>query len=535
MNLLALHSVGHDACVSYFEDGRLVYSIEVERITRRKHDHRIEIGLQHCLDNSGVDPANIDLVAVSTPVRGKLLNIPDIDIGLSSITDGALHHSTRCRLLGRSTDCVVVAHEVSHASLALHYAGYADDCLILTNEGRGHRGRASIFHFSDGRLQWLDVDPLPWYGTGFGWSGMGYLLGFGKGPSVAGKLMALSGYGRVNATISGLLEAVPDAVMHDRALAEKHGSELAAELDVGDDFQKMADVVATFQSLFTRSVTSLVLQRYRALGCSAVGLGGGCALNLLANSQLRRALGHDIAIPPACNDAGQALGVGIYAQRFIAGVQPEPFSVYSNGRAQPRMDAIDALRSYGLDPIDFDPTTIARALADGAIVAVVDGAGELGPRALGNRSLLANPKIDGMRRRLSEELKQREWFRPLGAVMRLERFEALFPAEFPSPYMLQAYDVPPDLIPAAMHIDGTSRIQTLEAWAHPRLTEVLIEFERITSVPALINTSLNRRGLAIAHSVQDALDDFRESDVDLFWVQDLMAWNVAPRQSETIA
>jgi carbamoyltransferase len=534
MNLLALHSVGHDACVSYFEDGRLVYSIEVERITRRKHDHRIEIGLQHCFDCGMVDPANIDLVAVSTPVRDRLLKIPDIDVGLSRIADGALHHTTRCRLLGRSADCVIVAHEVSHAALALHYAAYADDCLILTNEGRGHRGRASIFHFSNGRLQWLDVDPLPWYGTGFGWSAIGYLLGFGKGPSVAGKLMALSGYGRVSATISGLLEAVPDTVMHDRTMAEKHGAELAAKLDVGDDFRKKADVVATFQSMFTRSVTNLVLEKYRALGCSAAALGGGCALNLLANSQLRRALDHDIAIPPACNDAGQALGVAVYAQRFVAGIQPEPFSVYSNGRPEPRQVAIDILRSNGLEPIDFDAATVARALADGAIVAVVDGSGELGPRALGNRSLLANPKIDGMRRRLSEELKQREWFRPLGAVMRLERFEALFPREFPSPYMLQAYDVPPGMIPAAMHIDGTSRIQTLDARAHPRLSDVLVEFERITSVPALINTSLNRRGLAIAHGVQDALDDFRQSEVALFWVQDLMAWNVAPQPSETI-
>lgn len=530
MKVLSLHSAGHDTGVGYFEDGRLVFAVETERLTRVKHDHRSDLALEHVLSQECVDTDGIDLVAVSTPVRSALLRIPDLDHAMERINAGAPHHRTTCDLLGRTVDCVVVTHEVSHAALAAHYAGHEDGTLVLVNEGRGQLTRSSLFRVEQDRLEWIAKDPLPWYGNGFGWTAVGHLLGFGKSPSVTGKVMALGGYGRPDARIGEQLRAVDPRVMHDLELAERVRAELARRPEFDAEFETAAHVVATFQELFTEAVHA-VLDRHvtrTATGVGPIALGGGCALNIVANSQLREAFGRDIAIPPACGDAGHLAGAGIYALTYLLGQRPEPLSVYGNGTGEPRADVLATLDTAGLKAVPYDAQAVARLLADGGVVALTEGAAELGPRALGHRSLLGNPNASGMRKRMSEELKQREWYRPLGAVMRDERFAELYPGSRTSPYMLFEYQLPEGTAPEARHINGTCRIQTLGA-DQPLLHGLLASFEAQTGVPALINTSLNGPGRAIAHTAEHVLDDFAQSEVDLFVFDDVMAYRSEPR------
>ncbi|GGU40024.1 carbamoyltransferase C-terminal domain-containing protein [Streptomyces lavendofoliae] len=524
MKVLSLHSAGHDTGVGYFEDGRLRFAVETERLTRVKHDHRADVALRHVLEREGVDAGGIDLVAVSTPVRGALLRIPDLDVAMERVTAGATHHRTTCELLGRTVDCVVVTHEVSHAALAAHYAGHEDGTVVLVNEGRGQVSRSSLFRVAGGRLEWVEKDPLPWYGNGFGWTAIGHLLGFGKSPSVAGKVMALGGYGEPSARVREMLLAVDRRVMDDLALAERVREELSARPEFGRDFGTMARVVASFQELFTETVHEL-LSRHVArteTGFGPVALGGGCALNIVANSVLRRRFGRDVAVPPACGDAGHLAGAGIYALRYLAGQDVAPLSVYANGGGESREAVLRALAGAGLEPVPYDRGVVAGTLAGGGVVALLEGAAELGPRALGHRSLLGSPAVPGMRKRMSEELKQREWYRPLGAVMREERFARLYPGQYGSPYMLFEYDVPEGVAPEARHVNGTCRVQTLGP-GEARLHALLAEFEALSGVPALINTSLNGPGRAIAHTAGDVLDDFAGSGVDLFVFDDLMA------------
>ncbi|MER5358440.1 carbamoyltransferase C-terminal domain-containing protein [Streptomyces sp. NPDC002785] len=530
MKVLSLHSAGHDTGVGYFEDGRLVFAVETERLTRTKHDHRADIALRHVLSQDCVDAAGIDLVAVSTPVRSALMRIPDLDRAMERIGSGAQHHRTVCELLGRRVECVIVTHEVSHAALAAHYAGHDEGTTVLVNEGRGQITRSSLFHVADGRLEWTAKDPLPWYGNGFGWTAIGHLLGFGTSPSVAGKVMALGGYGEPDARIREQLQAVDPRVMHDLRLAEQVRAKLAERPEFGRDFEKMAQVVATFQEMFTETVHG-VLDRHvvrTGAGVGPIALGGGCALNIVGNSALRDAFGRDIAIAPACGDAGHLVGAGIYALKYVAGQDVEPISVYANGTGETRAAVLDALARTGLAPVPYDGPAVARKLADGGVVALMDGAAELGPRALGHRSLLGNPAVPGMRKRMSEELKQREWYRPLGAVIREERFAELYPGHHPSPYMLFDYLLPEGTAPEARHANGTCRIQTLGP-DQARLHGLLAEFETLSGVPALINTSLNGPGRAIAHTARDVLDDFAESGVDLFVFDDVMAYRSDPR------
>ncbi|MEU3183990.1 carbamoyltransferase C-terminal domain-containing protein [Streptomyces sp. NPDC006923] len=526
MQVLSLHSAGHDTGVGYFKDGRLAFAVETERLTRTKHDHRSDIALRHVLSQEDVDADGVELVAVSTPVRSGLLRIPDLDRAMERIAGGAPHHRTTCELLGRRVECVVVTHEVSHAALAAHYAGHQEGTTVLVNEGRGQITRSSLFRVGGDGLEWLEKDPLPWYGNGFGWTAIGHLLGFGRTPSVAGKVMALGGYGSPDPRVREILEAVDHRVMHDLALAEEVRQDLASRPEFGRDFESMARVVATFQELFTETVHGLLARHVREDG--PIALGGGCGLNIVANSVLRERFGRAVAVPPACGDAGHLAGAGIYAQKYLYGQDVAPLSVYANGAANSREEVLAALSASGLEPVPYDRTAVAGELSDGGVVALVDGAAELGPRALGHRSLLGSPAVPGMRKRMSEELKQREWYRPLGAVMREERFAELFPGERPSPYMLFEYLLPEGMAPEARHINGTCRIQTLGP-DEARLHTLLAEFETLSGVPALINTSLNGPGRAIAHTVRDVLEDFRDSPVDLFVLGDVMAYRAGPR------
>ncbi|MHC3454961.1 carbamoyltransferase C-terminal domain-containing protein [Streptomyces prasinus] len=523
MKVLSLHSAGHDTGVAYFEDGRLVFAVETERLTRVKHDHRSDVALRHVLEQECVDTDGIDLVAVSTPVRSGLLRIPDMDRALERTAAGALHHRTVCEMLGRRVECVVVTHELSHAALAAHYAGWEEDTVVLVNEGRGQLTRSSLFRVSGGALKWVEKDPLPWYGNGFGWTAIGYLLGFGPSPSVAGKVMAMGGYGQPDARIREQLLAVDPEVMNDRELAERVRADLAGRPEFDSGFETASHVVATFQEMFTGAVREVLDRHVTRTGDGAgpIALGGGCALNIVANSALRAEYGRDIAIPPACGDAGHLAGAGLYALSQVAGVKPKPFSVYHNGGGESRADVLSAVQGAGLRAVAYDRSEVAGVLAAGGVVALTQGAAELGPRALGHRSLLGSPEVSGMRERMSEKLKQREWYRPLGAVMRDERFAELYPEEAPSPYMLFEYRLPDGTAPEARHVNGTCRIQTLGP-DQDRLHGLLDEFEKLSGVPALINTSLNGPGRPIAHTARDVLDDFAHSDVDLFVFDDLM-------------
>lgn len=527
MKILSLHSLGHDAGVSYFEDGVLRFSIEAERLSRVKHDGRVADALRYTLSTAGIDPAAIDLIAVSTPVSHSILAIPDIDRATAEIDAGAMHYRTTSAMLGRPVDCVVVTHEVSHAALAAHYAGHTEGCVVLVNEGRGQITRSSLFRVEQGRLRWLQKDPLPWYGNGFGWSALGYLFGFGKSPSTAGRVMALGGYGQPRPAVRDILLGVDPRVMHDRSLAQSAYESLTARPEFGREFETMADAIATFQQMFTEQVYDLLVRHTGSPSTVDIALGGGCALNIVANAALRRRLRRDIAIPPACGDSGHSVGAGVYALRYVLGEPVAPFSVYANGVAEDTGTAAATLAGAGLRPQEYDGDAAAQVLARGGVVALVEGPGELGPRALGHRSLLGDPSAPGMRKRMSEELKRREWFRPLGAMIRRERFDELFPGAAPSPYMLFNYDLPEGLFPEARHVDGTSRLQTLERDDHPRMYELLARFERLTGVGALINTSLNGPGRAIAQTTADMVADFADQDVDLFVSGDVMSYRVA--------
>jgi carbamoyltransferase len=529
MKLLALHSMGHDTGACLYDGGRLVMAMETERLTRVKHDHHVSLAVEYVLRAAGVTAASIDVLVFSTNVSASLAQIPDLDAIQRRIKAGSLHVEARSHMLGDPLPCLVVAHEAAHAAVACHVAHWPEGCLVLVNEGRGTFSRNACLRYAHGALELIERDPLPWYGTGFGWSALGYLLGFGYSPSVAGRVMAMAGHGTESPAATALLGSIDRDVHHlPRERQRRHLQPLVEYLDRHRDFGDRADLVTSFQHLFSATVAEYCRDRLSRNGADELALSGGCALNLDANSVIRREIAPRLAIPPNCNDAGQALGAAVYALQLHFGVRPEPFDVYRCGTPLDAREAQQAAVDAGLRIVDGDPAAIARRLAAGDVVALAHGPAELGPRALGNRSLLASASWAGMKLRVSERIKQREWFRPLACVLREETFGQIFPGEGPSPHMLFNFAMPPGLAPEATHVDGTSRVQTVARTANPVLHAILEAYERETGAAALINTSLNGPHRAIALGPADVLDDFLARDVDVFAFDGLMATRPEP-------
>lgn len=525
MRLLALHTLGHDTSVCVFNDGVLEFACESERASRTVHDPDVTHALQELWRVSGLAPSDIDHLAFTWPFLHALVRIEDALPMAQHMQAGRLHVASTSHLLDRPLPCTVVLHEAAHAALGAHYADWADDTVVVVNEGWGAFSQNSVFKYAAGALRLLELDTLPWFGTGFGWTTISSLLGVGDLPSSPGKTMAIGGYGTWSDEAAELIcRAQPTYTPSTTGWRFDHTTAIESFLDAHPRFDDRAAFVHTFQALFSQVVTehgARVLQRY---GGRALSLSGGCALNLHANSALRSRLDTPLAIPPNCNDSGQAIGAALYCLHFVWGIQPLPFSVHSGGAPVDSAEGAHALRAAGWRLQDFDPDVLAHRLARGQILALAQGRSELGPRALGNRSLLASASMPGIRKRVSEHLKGREWYRPLGCVIAGDDFAHVFHGQRDSPHMLFSYAMPPALADEARHADGSSRVQTVDPASNPRLWRILKAHAELAGQPFLINTSLNAQGHPIASSARNVLDDFMKRDVDAFVFDDVMAF-----------
>jgi carbamoyltransferase len=247
-------------------------------------------------------------------------------------------------------------------------------------------------------------------------------------------------------------------------------------------------------------------------------MAGGVALNCVANSRLWREGPFDrVWVQPASGDSGTALGAAMQVAHDLGDtVQPMPTAALGRGEDD---DALAArLRTAGVPferPHDL-PAAVAEVLASDGVVAWFQGRSEFGPRALGHRSLLADPRNPANLEKLND-VKGREQFRPVAPMVLAHRAEEIFDGPLPSPYMLFTHRVRPgweDRIPAVVHVDGTARIQTVDPAAEPLVAAMLEAFEARTGVPVVVNTSLNTAGRPMVDDARDALECFGSAPVD---------------------
>ena len=530
MRVLGINAIYHDPAAALVVDGEIVAAAEEERFSRRKHGKRPvpfaawelpEKSAAWCLAAGGLTAADVDVVTYSfDPALAR----PAGELGLGDPWDHL--RSTYAQrapqflataLPGLDPEQVrYVPHHVAHAASAGLAAPHPESSVLVL-DGRGEAvSHLAGRYAADGSLTVLASQGLP-HSLGLLYEDVTEHLGFQR-SSDEYKVMALASYGTprhlpvlreaVRATGDGGFRT--DPVAWD-ALAKRRAA--GAEFDA-----EHADLAASVQARLEEVLLELVRWLHEQTGDRVLTMAGGVALNCVANSRLAAEGPFEtIWVQPAAGDAGTALGGALHAAA-AAGERAAPMAGADLGRGWTDAELaawLDTARWPYERPADL-AGAVAEVLAADGVVGWFAGRSEYGPRALGHRSLLANPARRETLTKLND-VKGREQFRPVAPMVRLDRAAEVFDGPLPSPYMLFVHRVRPhwrDRIPAVVHVDGTARAQTVDPEREPAVADLLAAFERRTGLPCLVNTSLNTAGRPMVDDPRDALELFGSAPVD---------------------
>lgn len=527
-NVLGVNAVFHDPAAAVVVDGSIVAAAEEERFSRRKHGKLAvpfstwelpEKSMGWCLQAAGITPAELDCVAYSYDPR--LMDRTSSDVTEDECEPLRTLYAERApsflatALPGLDPAKVVfVPHHVAHAASA-HLAAPFEDSSVLVLDGRGERASHLAGRSRQGDLDVLASQQLP-HSLGLLYEEATVHLGFQR-SSDEYKVMALASYGEpthigefrrsVRATGDGGFVVDPldfPSLVKQRRPGDPVGPE-------------HADFAASLQLRLEEVLLDLAAWLHSRTGDDVLTMAGGVALNCVANARLadESPFSH-VWIQPAAGDAGTALGAALWAAHRC-GDQVLPMTSAALGRRWDDEELGAWLTGAGVayeQPADI-AAEVAAILATGSVVAWFEGRSEYGPRALGHRSLLADPRDRAMLQRLND-VKGREQFRPVAPMVLAHRAPEIFDGTFPSPYMLLVQEVRPgwrERIPAVVHVDGTARAQTVDRDAEPLLARLLERFEALTGVPVLVNTSLNTAGRPMVDHPRDALEVFGSAPV----------------------
>jgi carbamoyltransferase len=528
--VLGVNAVFHDPAAALVVDGRIVAAAEEERFSRRKHGkvpvafstwELPEQAAQWCLDAAGVRPSDLDAIAYSYDPTLAAAG-PDDVVGENWEHLRTLYVERAPRFLstvlpGLDPDVVrFVPHHVAHAASA-YLASPHSSSAVMVLDGRGERSSYLAGHVRDGNLEVLRRVELP-DSLGLVYEEATEHLGFRR-SSDEYKVMALASYGRPR-HLDALRELV--ALTGDggfRTAPIDWSAFVPARTDGEQWDQDGADLAASVQRVLEEIELGLADWLHARTGEPVLAMAGGVALNCVANTRLwADGPFDDVWVQPAAGDAGTALGAALYVAQAL-GERVEPMTTAALGRDfdDAAIASVLATAAMPHDRTGSVAAAVAQVLAEDGVVGWFEGRSEWGPRALGHRSLLANPCRAENLERLND-IKGREQFRPVAPMVLAERAHDIFEGgPIPSPYMLFTHRVRPewrDRIPAVVHVDGTARIQTVDRRDEPLMAAVLDEFEARTGVPVVVNTSFNTAGRPMVDSPRDALECFGASPID---------------------
>jgi carbamoyltransferase len=561
--VLGISAYYHDAAAALVIDGEVVAAIQEERLSRIKNDPGLPISAAlACLAYAGVDAAAVDALAfyeepfikLERVMVHLLRHLPRTWKMFPRAIAGQL--GAKIWVLDQLAESVGVPrarvvsfeHHHSHAASAYLVSPY-ESAAVLVVDGVGEVHSTSIWDGHDGRLRMLASVDFP-HSLGLLYAGLTAWLGFAVNEGEY-KVMGLAAWGRP--TLRGEFDRVihlhADGSYELELACFAHMSD--AELGFGPALERVlgprrppgrpwdltdpadlryADAAATLQAVLEDALLGLARRARELTGRRDLCLAGGVALNALANARLRRESGFDrVFVQPAAGDAGGALGAALLASHRLGDRRPAALSSAALGLPidPARTHAIAGELGLRVRRVDDPAAFTAGLLADDRIVAHARGRFEWGPRALGQRSILASPRDRATRDRLNRVIKQREPFRPFAPAILSERTGELFAAgaDDMSPFMTT---VAPELDEAGArqapvtHEDGTARLQTVEAARAPELHAVLAALAAAGHDPVVLNTSLNGAGEPIVASGEDALAFLLRHAVDALIVEDLV-------------
>ncbi|MDP8221910.1 MAG: carbamoyltransferase C-terminal domain-containing protein [Candidatus Lernaella stagnicola] len=545
----------HDTAAAILVDGRLAAFAEEERFRRQKHTTAFpEHAIAWCLREVGATINDLTGVGfywkpwlgLGRRIGQTLAGLPGTLRNVRRMQAGNLGRMFTVRRdferrYGYRGMFAHVNHYLAHAYHAAFESGF-DRSLVLIADGNGEIA-TTLAALHEGET----ITPLRWtyypHSLGLLWCTATEFLGY-RQNSDEGKVMGLAPYGD-----DALVPAMRQVVRHQRGrvrldmgffdyhLARERwfsdrwvrvfGPPRAADEPLNDRHRAVARAV---QEVTEEILLEMLDELLGARRLRHLAMAGGVALNCVANGRIAASgLVDDLYIPPAAYDAGAAVGAAMWLDRELLGarggdVRPGPFTGPGFDDAAYERALCEAGLSYRR--VANIETVAAQRLAAGKIVGWFQGRMESGPRALGHRSILADPRDPSMKDHLNSRVKHREPYRPFGPSVLAERAAEIFETDGRlSPFMLTAVMVQPtwrERIPAVVHVDGSSRLQTVDAGAQPRYHRLIAEFDRLTGVPVLLNTSFNVMGEPIVCTPRDAIACFRGTGIDVLVLGDFL-------------
>lgn len=552
---------GHDMSVVLIEDGVPLFGAESERFERTKHGNKTfpEQTIRAALDRYGFTLDDIDRVVVPydpdlEPLRFRRYYKHISDSSLPEYKKQTLLEEARTHLRqfsvhlldeiraalstldGAVPPIVTKPHHLCHAASAFYPSGF-DDALVVSMDGFGECSSTVLWHGTDDGLEQIRAYEMPnsigmFYATFTNYLGYRILNG-------EGKVMGLAPYGRENESIESAIRSVvetevdydvtglTDGFHKDACLARLESVLERPATQTTDSFTQFEkDLAYTAQKLTEEIVLNIVEYGCRDLGVDQVAFAGGVALNCTLNQQIsEHPAVEELFVQPVATDAGIALGATMseFEPREI-----EKFAVPYFGPDYDVGQIADLLDRFGVPyskPTDIE-RTVAKRLANGELIGRFAGRMEMGPRALGNRSILADPRDVSSRQRINDRVKNREAWRPFAPSILADRADEYLENACEAPYMIRTFDVKPekvDEIPAVLHpANNTTRPQTVRRDQNPDYYQLIKAFEQLTDVPVLLNTSFNDHGEPIVNEPKQAIKDFFTMGLDTLVLEDLL-------------
>jgi carbamoyltransferase len=546
----------HDSAAALLKDGHVIAAVEEERFSRKKFDDDFpKMAIDWCLNEAKILPSQIDSIAFYDKPVLKFERLLDNYIavaprGLHSFLDVIpkwihkrlwIKNEIKKSLNGFKGEIIFPEHHISHAAHAFYTSPF-DDAAILNIDGVGEWSTTS-YGIAKNNLIEITND-LRWpHSLGLFYSAFTYFLGF-KVNEGEYKLMGLSSYGNpkyYDLILNNLIDVKDDgsirlnmkyfAFTHDKVMTNKKFSELFGIKPKTKDEKTLQihfDIGASAQKVLEDIILKMVNHIYSKTKMKNLCIGGGVALNGVANYKiLTEGPFENIHIPPSPGDAGSAVGAAQYLYHIY---HKNPKNIFRNnsdliqeniyvGPSFSNEKIKDFLDSRNIPYESFNRESLlkktAQLIADGNVVGWYQGKMEWGPRALGNRSILADPRKSEMKDILNQKIKHRESFRPFAPSIMEEYTSEYFDMDISSPYMLMVSPVKkPEKIPAVTHIDGTGRIQTVSKETNSLYYDLINEFFKITGIPVIINTSMNVMGEPIVNTPEQAYNMIVKTDMD---------------------
>ena len=535
------------ACV--LMDGELVAFVEEERFVGIKHAPKMvpKNAVQYCLKTAGLTIDDIDIVAVGflSPGKAGVKNL------ITNILEGNWSRVVRetgayieyATSMFRQVDFLeslskqknikqkirYVDHHTSHVSSAVRCAGF-EDAIVMSLDGVGEDNAGMVGNFKDGKINKYKNIPI---NQSLGWlyGEVTSICGF-KSHSHEGKTMGLAAYGIPDLkSFEGIAELNDDGYFLTKNFASKLRKRFKKREPHEAITQYHKDLAATVQKFLEEAVLRLGVAASKKFKSRNLALAGGVALNCDMNFRLSASGCFDnIFIQPASNDAGTALGASLEQEHLNRNkISTKPSFVLKHAQYGPSYPSEEIELLLKESKISYrrynSVAEIAKLINDGKIVAWFKGRMEFGPRALGGRSILANPSLVDMREKINIECKHRENWRPFAPSVLSEYCDEYFENYHPSPIMLMTFKVKKqarDKLAATVHIDDTARVQDVRREDCPEYYDLIDEFRKLSGVAALLDTSFNDKEKPIALSPRDAIQTFFTTGIDVLVLEDFI-------------